>query len=125
MAIPAAAEAKFCTASAAAQERNVRVGVYANAPKIFFNAQGNADGIMIDLLREIAREEKWQLRRLFALIAGSRGLLVRYEHSNLFLYGQKKCCFPCVWVETTFSGVCSAQSSVTFLRSKFYDRHIA
>ncbi|MGZ8289873.1 MAG: EAL domain-containing protein [Telluria sp.] len=46
---------------AAAQEQVVRVGVYDNAPKIFFNAAGNADGIMVDLLRAVASAENWRL----------------------------------------------------------------
>ena len=52
----------FCgTGLAAVQDKPVRVGVYANAPKIFVNAEGRADGIMADLLRKIAEAEDWQL----------------------------------------------------------------
>ncbi|HEY0488813.1 MAG TPA: EAL domain-containing protein [Telluria sp.] len=39
----------------------VRVGIYANAPKIFFNDEGKADGILVDLLQRIAVAEQWQL----------------------------------------------------------------
>ena len=49
------------TGPAAAADRPVRVGVYPNAPKIFVNAEGRADGIMADLLRKIAEAENWQL----------------------------------------------------------------
>ena len=47
--------------SAGAEERTVRVGVYPNAPKIFVDADGRADGIMVDLLRKIAAAENWRL----------------------------------------------------------------
>ena len=46
---------------AGAADRIVRVGVYQNAPKIFTDANGRADGIMVDLLRNIAEAENWQL----------------------------------------------------------------
>ncbi|MFD2365792.1 EAL domain-containing protein [Pseudoduganella sp. GCM10020061] len=48
--------------SAAPQVRTLTVGVYENAPKIFINRQGNADGIFPDLLEEIARRENWSIR---------------------------------------------------------------
>lgn len=41
--------------------RTVRVGIYENPPKIFHDATGRASGIQIDLLREIAAAESWQL----------------------------------------------------------------
>jgi diguanylate cyclase (GGDEF)-like protein/PAS domain S-box-containing protein len=46
---------------AATQAREVRVGVYANEPKILLGADGQASGIFGDLLREIARQEGWTL----------------------------------------------------------------
>ena len=48
-------------APAFAEPRDVRVGVYANAPKIVLGQEGQASGILGDLLAEIAREEKWTL----------------------------------------------------------------
>ncbi len=39
----------------------LRVGVYPNAPKVFINESGKASGIFIDLLREVASAEHWQL----------------------------------------------------------------
>lgn len=45
-----------------AQQRVVRVGVYDNSPKIFTNTSGKADGIFIDILKEVARREGWHLR---------------------------------------------------------------
>jgi diguanylate cyclase (GGDEF)-like protein/PAS domain S-box-containing protein len=47
--------------SAAVQAREVRVGVYANEPKISLGADGQPSGIFGDLLREIARDEDWTL----------------------------------------------------------------
>ncbi|MDH7943944.1 EAL domain-containing protein [Pseudohongiella sp. SYSU M77423] len=40
----------------------LRVGVYENPPKLFLDEQGRITGIHGDLLREIARAERWQLR---------------------------------------------------------------
>ena len=48
-------------AVSAAEPRVVRVGVYANEPKIYLNAAGRATGIFGDLLAEIARLEGWTL----------------------------------------------------------------
>jgi diguanylate cyclase (GGDEF)-like protein len=39
----------------------INVGVYQNAPKIFYDQQGRADGFFIDLLKEIAASEDWAL----------------------------------------------------------------
>jgi hypothetical protein len=39
----------------------VRVGVYENSPKIGFDATGKPQGIFIDLIEAIAREEGWTL----------------------------------------------------------------
>lgn len=40
---------------ALAQTREVRVGVYENEPKVFVNPAGQAAGIFVDLLQEMAR----------------------------------------------------------------------
>jgi PAS domain S-box-containing protein len=47
-----------------AQAREVRVGVYQNKPKVFVNDEGEAEGLFIDILREIAALEGWTLRYL-------------------------------------------------------------
>ncbi|MGX4641455.1 EAL domain-containing protein [Massilia sp. SYSU DXS3249] len=49
-------------AHGAAPERVVRVGIYDNAPKVYADAGGRADGIMVELLREVARLEGWELQ---------------------------------------------------------------
>ncbi len=46
---------------APAQARDVRVGVYANAPKIFLDADGQISGIFGDFLKAIAARENWTL----------------------------------------------------------------
>ena len=46
---------------AASAPRRLTVGVYENAPKLSFNDAGQATGIQIDILREIARAENWTL----------------------------------------------------------------
>lgn len=45
-----------------AEARTVRVGLYANEPKIFQNGEGQPAGILGELLLAIAREEGWQLQ---------------------------------------------------------------
>lgn len=56
----------ICTAmlmAAAAQAREVRVGVYQNEPKIYWDEQqGRAAGIFIDLFDAMAREKGWTPR---------------------------------------------------------------
>ena len=52
----------LCASAAAAAPREVRVGVYANAPKVFLDAGGQPAGILVDLLREIGQQEGWSLR---------------------------------------------------------------
>jgi|GEM_PF-1351109 len=44
-----------------AETLKVRVGVYQNEPKIFFDKNGEATGILIDILRRIAEKEGWRL----------------------------------------------------------------
>ncbi|HEY5997894.1 MAG TPA: ATP-binding protein [bacterium] len=46
----------------AAAAREVRVGVYENAPKIFTDKDGRPAGIFADVLEQIARTEGWELR---------------------------------------------------------------
>ncbi|MEZ5637867.1 MAG: EAL domain-containing protein [Burkholderiaceae bacterium] len=48
--------------SAGASARDIRVGVYGNAPKIFLDARGKPAGILIELLDKIAAAEGWQIR---------------------------------------------------------------
>lgn len=43
------------------QARPLVVGVYENEPKVYTDAQGRASGLFIDLLREIAARQDWQL----------------------------------------------------------------
>jgi PAS domain S-box-containing protein len=51
----------FTASQVAAAGRTVRVGVYQNKPKIFMDESGQAAGIYIDLLTEMAVEEQWTL----------------------------------------------------------------
>ena len=46
----------------AEKNREVRVGLNQNPPKIYRDQDGEAAGFFIDLLREIARAENWTLR---------------------------------------------------------------
>src|SRR3569833_3433315 len=50
----------FSSASGYAAE--LRVGVYSNEPKIFIDDKQHVSGILVDVLREIAAQENWQLR---------------------------------------------------------------
>ncbi len=49
-------------APAIAEQRSIKVGVYANEPKIMLSQDGQLSGIFGDLLREIAQREAWQLQ---------------------------------------------------------------
>jgi signal transduction histidine kinase/ABC-type amino acid transport substrate-binding protein len=40
---------------------HIKVGIYANPPKIFIDQNGKAAGFFVDLLNEIARLENWQI----------------------------------------------------------------
>jgi len=44
-----------------AQAREVTVGVYDNDPKVFRDDDGRPSGIFVDLIREIAEREGWNL----------------------------------------------------------------
>lgn len=49
-------------ATARAEERIVRVGVYENAPKVFTSETGRPAGIFIDIIESIAADEGWKLK---------------------------------------------------------------
>ncbi len=51
----------LCASPAWAQPREVRVGVYANEPKILLGEDGQISGILGELLGEVARKENWRL----------------------------------------------------------------
>jgi PAS domain S-box-containing protein len=50
------------TLSAIAGDRVVKVGVYENAPKILISESGQPEGIFIDLIDYIAKNEGWRLQ---------------------------------------------------------------
>ena len=52
----------LCGVASGNHEREVRVGIYANAPKIFLDEAGQPAGIFIDILNEIAGKARWQLK---------------------------------------------------------------
>lgn len=45
-----------------ADDREIRVGVYENPPKVFTSASGKPSGIFIDIIEQIADAEGWRLR---------------------------------------------------------------
>jgi diguanylate cyclase (GGDEF)-like protein/PAS domain S-box-containing protein len=49
------------SAPAAAAALKLQVGVYQNNPKIFVDKNGKASGILIDILRQVAAREGWEL----------------------------------------------------------------
>ena len=51
----------LATSVVTATERVVRVGIYENPPKLTAGSDGLPSGILGDLLREMARLERWQL----------------------------------------------------------------
>ena len=51
----------FALAQEAINSKIVKVGVYDNPPKIFMNKNGNPDGIFIDVLKSISKNEDLQI----------------------------------------------------------------
>ncbi len=43
-------------------EQNVRIGIYQNSPKVSISGSGQAEGIFIDIIEEIAEQERWSLK---------------------------------------------------------------
>lgn len=56
----------------------IRVGIFQNEPIVFIDDQGRPQGLYIDLLSEIARQENWSLEYIFG--SWSDGLLRLREH---------------------------------------------
>ena len=54
--------ASFSTVTHADDSREVVVGVYYNAPKLFATEQGDLTGIFGDLLTEIAKDQPWRIK---------------------------------------------------------------
>jgi PAS domain S-box-containing protein len=51
--------AAFCRPPAGAE--TVRVGIYQNPPKVFWNGRGKPQGIFVDIMNQIARNEGWTI----------------------------------------------------------------
>lgn len=51
----------FLASDAYAKSRVVKVGIYNNSPKVFMNSASEADGIFVDILKNIAKKEEWEL----------------------------------------------------------------
>ncbi|MGE0738734.1 HD domain-containing phosphohydrolase [Sulfurimonas sp.] len=51
----------FLMALYADEPKELRVGLYENAPKIFLDAKGNPSGFFVEVLDEIAKKENWSL----------------------------------------------------------------
>ncbi len=52
----------FCTTSNPACAEQVKVGVYSNKPLVFQDQQGVYQGLAIDILRYVAKQEGWELQ---------------------------------------------------------------
>ena len=57
----------------------LKVGVYNNNPTIFMNGDGNASGLFVELLEDIAAQEDWQLQYVFGHWAELYDLLKKGE----------------------------------------------
>jgi signal transduction histidine kinase len=51
-----------CGSMALAESRVVKVGVYENSPKVFTDESGRPSGIFIDIIKDIASKEDWELQ---------------------------------------------------------------
>jgi len=47
-------------------KKTIKVGVYENHPKIFINKKGKPDGIFIDIVKSIAKNENLEVKYVFA-----------------------------------------------------------
>ncbi|MFO1224931.1 MAG: transporter substrate-binding domain-containing protein [Burkholderiaceae bacterium] len=52
----------FASGAAAAPPRTVQVGLYENEPKVYTDASGRPEGLFVELLQAVARNEGWQLQ---------------------------------------------------------------
>lgn len=52
----------FISILIAGETKDIRVGIYENAPKIFLDSSGEPLGFFVDVLDEIAKKENWKLR---------------------------------------------------------------
>ncbi|MGI8908572.1 MAG: ATP-binding protein [Candidatus Sumerlaeaceae bacterium] len=53
------------TASLAAAERLVKVGIYANKPMVFLDATGKPAGLDVEVIKEIAEHNGWELQFVY------------------------------------------------------------
>lgn len=63
--------------ASAAPEKELRVGVYSNQPKLFVDDKGQASGILVELLQEAAKDENWRLHFVPCEWAGCLAMLER------------------------------------------------
>lgn len=61
----------FNTTAFSAEKQTLRVGLFQNKPAVFQNEKGEPQGIYIDLVNEVARQEKWQVDYVLDSWAGS------------------------------------------------------
>jgi ABC-type amino acid transport substrate-binding protein len=73
----------FCSILRA--EKQILVPVFDNYPNIFTNKDGKADGIFIELIKEIAKRENWQLN--FVPMSFNEALNKARENKSVLLCG--------------------------------------
>ena len=105
----------------------IKVGVYNNQPKIFYNEKGEPDGIFIDVIEAIAKKEDLQIEyvsgewtELFALLQnGDIDVLpdMAYSHERDSLFSLSKLSLLGSWLEV-FTTSRSQINSIDDLQNK-------
>jgi len=75
----------FLLSSILRAEKQILVPVFDNYPNIFTNKDGKADGIFIELIKEIAKRENWQLN--FVPMSFNEALNKARENKSVLLCG--------------------------------------
>lgn len=75
----------FLICSTLRAEKQILVPVFDNYPNIFTNKDGKADGIFIELIKEIAKRENWQLN--FVPMSFNEALNKARENKSVLLCG--------------------------------------
>ncbi len=72
--------AAFFSAAAAGQERlSVKVGAYANHPKIYMDDNGRVSGFWPDLMEDIAETENWEIEYVWGTWSDGLDHLINKE----------------------------------------------
>ena len=73
------AAAFFSTTAAGQEPLSIKVGAYANHPKIYMDANGRVSGFWPDLMEHIAEAENWKIEYVYGTWSESLDRLINKE----------------------------------------------